>query len=182
MSTFGMLPPKRNLPSPWEQRHAKKFPGKVVPFGALVSFIPDRLKASSMLPFREKTTKGIFVGYHTNTVGKWDGDYEVIPLEKAKDVMSAYDDPLRPGVTPPRTDVVYLGDHWVFPLQQDGYLSKRGVERHGGPNVHPEQSPKQFWRTNQAVLLSWAASPKVTRTARPLTYLRCLLPWPSRLN
>ena len=57
------------------RRRKGHFKGLNIPFGALVDFMPHSdIKIES---FGGKTIQGIFLGYHIQPGGLWDGDYIV---------------------------------------------------------------------------------------------------------
>ena len=56
---------KRGKDTPWELRNSEPFPGKIVPFGALVRLHPSRgNKGRTAQPFADKTVEGVFMGYY----------------------------------------------------------------------------------------------------------------------
>jgi len=63
------------------RRHGIPFPGHVVPFGALVDYIPQPDATKHMDPLDAKAIGGIFVGYHILPGGIFAGDYLVATLE-----------------------------------------------------------------------------------------------------
>jgi len=63
------------------RRHGIPFPGHVVPFGALVDYIPQPDATKHMDPLEVKAIGGIFVGYHILPGGIFAGDYLVATLE-----------------------------------------------------------------------------------------------------
>ena len=66
------------------------FKGLQIPFGALVDFMPQNdMKIES---FGNKTIQGIFLGYHIQPGGLWNGDYIVAdcePFKKDGDVLES---------------------------------------------------------------------------------------------
>ena len=64
------------------ERHGKKFPGRLIPFGALVRYLPN---SERELEKREKLDPalrdGIFVGYRMHTGGRWTEQYLVLDAE-----------------------------------------------------------------------------------------------------
>ena len=70
----------KNNECAYYEKHGVHFPGKVIPFGCLVYFMPsptrdDRHKAEPALQ------AGVFLGYRQGPGGIWQGDYIVAPLE-----------------------------------------------------------------------------------------------------
>ena len=68
-----------NGDSSYNRRHKKgHFKGDSIPFGALVDFMPQpETRVDSM---GAKTIPGVFVGYHIQPGGLWNGDYLVADL------------------------------------------------------------------------------------------------------
>ena len=68
-----------NGDSSYNRRHNKDhFKGDSIPFGALVDFMPQpETRVDSM---GAKTIPGVFVGYHIQPGGLWNGDYLVADL------------------------------------------------------------------------------------------------------
>ena len=64
--------------TPYELRHGTLFPGKRIPFGALVDYKPSTGK---LLKFAVRTLPGIFVGYASHAGGEWSGSYLVVDVD-----------------------------------------------------------------------------------------------------
>jgi hypothetical protein len=96
--------------SPWSKRHKKgKFPGKRVPFGALVDFLPSPIQGKNP-KFAPSASPGLMLGYRMMPAGKWRGEYLVASLD---DIQAAYDKGHAVHVQTVREIVV--GDEVVFP-------------------------------------------------------------------
>ena len=59
------------------------FHGMLIPFGALISYRPPPGKEGvELLKFEPRIRKGIFMGYHFHSGGRWSGDYVVLDCER----------------------------------------------------------------------------------------------------
>ena len=68
--------------TPYEARHNEKFKGLLIPFGAAVEYHPTaKRETAALMKFTGKTRKGIFMGYHVASGGKFVGDYLVKDVE-----------------------------------------------------------------------------------------------------
>ena len=145
------ITPKRGLSSPWEERFGTKFTGKSVPFGALVQHMPNQL------------VDGIFIGYHTNTVGQWTGDYEAMPMDLAEQLVAPQ---MTASVEPVRTDSVKF-DELSYPLvtfgKKDSSSYANTMGKRGGPG-HGESDSA----TNAAArgTATWRQCPGQNRRAK----------------
>ena len=76
--------------SPYFKRHGTIFQGKLIPFGALVDYLPLSKDGQKRTPqFAPRSSPGIFLGYHLNVGGIWGhshlrGDYYVAHLDDFK--------------------------------------------------------------------------------------------------
>ena len=64
--------------SPYERRLKVKFKGMMFALGQLVDFMTTPFPCNTPAPFAERMIPGLFVGYHTQPGGKFNGDYYVI--------------------------------------------------------------------------------------------------------
>lgn len=64
--------------SPWFRRHKTEFPGKLIPFGALIDFLQTPAKENKQQVFAPRAVPGFFLGYHLHPTGKFKGEYLVI--------------------------------------------------------------------------------------------------------
>ena len=72
----------RHFKSCYENRHGALFQGMLVPVGALLSYRPPSGKEGvEFLKFEPRIRKGIFMGYHFHSGGRWSGDYIVLDCE-----------------------------------------------------------------------------------------------------
>ena len=125
-------------PTPWENRFGEAFPGRLVPFGAAVTFHPNREnKGRTSLPFADKAVEGIFLGYHRTAGEQWKGEYEVAFFSDFAKVPLIHGyKPARVEVLPVRTSRLYVPDGpWVFPLRER-YVRENGTL--GGAEVAQE--------------------------------------------
>ena len=53
------------------------FHGLIIPFGALVTYMPQSVTADEKDSFEPTRVPGIFVGWHMHPGGIWSGDYLV---------------------------------------------------------------------------------------------------------
>ena len=67
--------------TPYEKRHSCSFNGHLIPFGALVSFMPSGPRKEKLQKFGPRQVEGMFIGYHMHTGGKWSGDYLIVGKE-----------------------------------------------------------------------------------------------------
>ena len=66
------------------------FDGPLIPFGALVSFLPSTPDDKEAVhPMGSKTIQGVFAGYHQAVGGMWPGDLYVVPLRDIKEYNQA---------------------------------------------------------------------------------------------
>ena len=65
--------------SAYNKRHGKGHcKAKLIPFGALVNYLPTPRPTDKKRAFESKTNRGLLVGYFTQPGGKWSGDYLVV--------------------------------------------------------------------------------------------------------
>jgi len=71
--------------TPWELRHGEKFKGKMIPFGAAVTYLrPDkgqRKGAAKKLKYDPSGSKGVFLGWHMAPGIQFRGDYLIADLD-----------------------------------------------------------------------------------------------------
>ena len=69
--------------TPYERRFGESFKGPIIPFGALVEYLPasERDKARNH-QFGEKVLSGIFLGYALISGGIWKGDILIADIEE----------------------------------------------------------------------------------------------------
>ena len=157
------ITPKRGLSSPWEERFGTNFVGTSVPLGALVQYMPNREAGKAHLTFQPKLVDGIFIGYHTNTVGQWTGDYEVMPMDLAEQLVAPQ---MTASVEPVRTDSVKF-DELSYPLvtfgKKDSSSYANTMGKRGGPG-HGESDSA----TNAAArgTATWRQCPGQNRRAK----------------
>ena len=98
--------------------------------------MPDRLAGERKSTFQPKRDEGIFVGYHTNALGVFTGDYEVVPLGKLReDGIGGKLTEQKVTVFPVRTESVFVPDVWQFPLREQVYREKWGFDRLPSPKA-----------------------------------------------
>ena len=67
-----------------------KFDGPLIPFGALVNFLPSNPDDKEAVhPMGSKTIPGVFAGYHQAVGGLWSGDLFIVPLRTIKEYNQA---------------------------------------------------------------------------------------------
>ncbi len=73
---------KKESVSAWELTYGEDFPGKRLPFGCLVSYIPSQTKglSGSVAKWDPSAREGIFAGYKLRPGYKWSGIYLVWDL------------------------------------------------------------------------------------------------------
>ncbi|MCP4243319.1 MAG: transposase family protein, partial [bacterium] len=104
---------------PWQRRHqAGQFPGKLLPFGCLVSFSPQPSAAGSLPKWGPKGISGLFLGYFLQPGGRWSKGYRVVALSE----FDAYDFHVGRFGHKPRVQTVdnlyREPGEFVFPLQK----------------------------------------------------------------
>ena len=78
---FSYTDPKRGT-TPYFERHGHKFSGKLIPFGALIRYLPSAEKELGKRDkFDASLRNGIFVGYRMHTGGRWTSQYVIIDTE-----------------------------------------------------------------------------------------------------
>jgi hypothetical protein len=124
----------------YQNRYHRKFKGKLVPFGAAVSYKPSSPKDLDRLPkFGDKTLPGLFVGYHLHAGGSWSGDYLVVDLEELGEAEAARDVHIK---RIKELDIP-LGK-WSFPLAD-------GTAQQPGANQRRQLRPtRQIWESENA--------------------------------
>ena len=80
---------------PWVARHGVPFPGKSIPFGALVHFhpAPDKPVGGKFGP---KGVPGIFMGHVLQPGGVWKGDHYVVALDDIRQQEDVFQTCQRP--------------------------------------------------------------------------------------
>ena len=68
-----------NNESVYYETHDHHFPGKLIPFGCMVYYVPAPTK-DRRAKMENRMCTGIFLGYRTSPGGKWEGDYLVADL------------------------------------------------------------------------------------------------------
>ena len=68
-----------NNESVYYEIHDQRLPGKLIPFGCMVYYVPSPTK-DKRAKMENRLCAGIFLGYRTSPGGKWDGDYLVADL------------------------------------------------------------------------------------------------------
>lgn len=74
--------------SPWKKKNGSDFPGMILPFGALVYFLPPHSHRDDLPKFGPNTVAGIFVGWHLEPGYGFRGDYLVIPISAFQNSLS----------------------------------------------------------------------------------------------
>ncbi len=66
------------------RRHGEPFPAMLLPFGALVDFLPTPRKDGSVYDdkIEARMKPGLFVGWKLAPGGKWTGDYYVVDFQQ----------------------------------------------------------------------------------------------------
>ena len=103
--------------SAWTRRHeGDGFAGQIIPFGALVSFLPSPVAKRPKMA--DKTLPAIFAGYHVAPGGRWKGDYLAAPLTSCKD-MSHHEQVAPTPWIVSRTKEAHVShkDPYMFPLK-----------------------------------------------------------------
>ena len=54
--------------SPWQRMHGEPFTGKLVPFGAKITFKPNTTKGAEQEKMEPQTVVGIFLGYIVKSI------------------------------------------------------------------------------------------------------------------
>ena len=72
--------PRKGRPSPYFLRHKHNFKGILIPFAALVEYIPNKAKARALPKFDTATRPGLMLGYHVHPGGRWSKDYLICLL------------------------------------------------------------------------------------------------------
>ena len=102
-----------NGKTPYEMRFGRKFQGKLIPFGALISYKPAKVSSNQYFEvhtFGSKLRQALFIGYYQYPGGSWSGDYIVVDLDSLESAENVADVPLR------RIKEVILPDNFSFPL------------------------------------------------------------------
>ena len=73
--------PRKGRPSPYFMRHKHNFKGTLIPFAALVEYIPNKAKAKALPKFDTATRPGLMLGYHVHPGGRWSKDYLIADLD-----------------------------------------------------------------------------------------------------
>jgi len=70
------------MSSPWFERHRTTFKGPIIPFGALIDFMPIPKNLKEEPKFAPRSKPGVFFGYHLSAGGLFKGDFYVVDLEQ----------------------------------------------------------------------------------------------------
>ena len=65
----------------WQRRAGTEFNGLLIPFGAKIAYRPAGAARTSKLKFEERTSEGIFLGWHVNPGPRYSGDHLVLDLD-----------------------------------------------------------------------------------------------------
>ena len=122
-------------PSPWWVVHGHEFPGRVLPFGALVHYRPPRPVLKNLPKFAPRTIPGIFMGWHIEPGCRFRGDYYVLPL-------AAFKVPNKRVYEAHRVKEMVSFDSGCFPLQREAMeeLIKVDPVSEEGPDSWPRFS------------------------------------------
>ena len=83
--------------SAYHKRHqAGHCTAKLVPFGALVEYLPTPRPDTKKSAFEAKTSHGLLVGYFVQPGGKWSGDYLVADFSLLQKDLDVYDERSKP--------------------------------------------------------------------------------------
>ena len=82
-----------DLSTPWTRRHGREFDGELVPFGALVNFMPSPEELKKQPKFAPRAIPGVFLGYELSPGGAWKKVYIVASLEDCRGVVGPRDAP-----------------------------------------------------------------------------------------
>jgi len=77
--------------TPWTRRHGVEFSGLLIPFGALVDFMPAPEVIKKLPKFAPRSIPGVFLGYELSPGGAWKGVYIVASLEDCRDLTGPSD-------------------------------------------------------------------------------------------
>ena len=100
----------------YQMRHNKNFKGKLIPFGALVSYKPaSSREVSALSKFDTRMVQGIFMGYYLHHGCHWSGDYMVIDVSAYRGRLLGSNVPMH------RVKEVHISGSPVFPIK-DGTI------------------------------------------------------------
>ena len=95
--------------TPYQKRFGSEFPGPLLPFGSAVSYKPSDDATLATLPkFGERTTPGLFAGYHLHNGCTWSKDlyfYNISKLQNATELHHIHHHRVKEFVIPQR--IVY---------------------------------------------------------------------------
>ena len=77
--------------TPWSRRHGQEFNGELVPFGALVNFMPSPEELKRQPKFAPRAIPGVFLGYELSPGGAWKKVYIVASLEDCRSLVGPRD-------------------------------------------------------------------------------------------
>ena len=131
--------------TPYQKRFGD-FKGKRVPFGASIRFMPMRHgEAVRAHPVGEKTSDGIFVGYHTHPGGKWSGDYWIIDVSDMVNADSVF------FVHARRIGNIVVPDYATFPVRDGVVKQPTTPDRRPLPADDCEDDDNTASRSSRAV-------------------------------
>ena len=126
--------------TPWTRRHGQEFDGELVPFGALVNFMPSPEELKRQPKFAPRAMPGVFLGYELSPGGAWKKVYIVASLEDCRSIVGPCDGHFRcPHLHRTRELVLDVPFVPEFPLKAANDMAKRtllvdseGTDRAGG--------------------------------------------------
>jgi RNA:NAD 2'-phosphotransferase (TPT1/KptA family) len=130
--------------SPYFKRHQHHFQGKIIPFGALIDYLPSSPQGKKATPqFAPRANPGVFLGYHLNSGGLWghshkNGDYIIAHLEDFK-ADSERNKPARHRIRAISFDSTKI----QFPLKRAYDIKHRSVEATRTITPHEEEVPEE---------------------------------------
>ena len=109
----------------YERRFNTQFKAKLIPFGAIVRYLPfrDSRNPNTVMPsVGDRTAPAVFLGYHVHAGGKWSGDYLLVDFTSLTNSRTPAEVPIRRV-----SEILFNPSKVIFPLA-DGRLSQPGLD------------------------------------------------------
>ena len=112
--------------SSWNIKHCLgQFEGPLIPFGAIIDFLPIPEVAERKPKFSPRSVPGIFLAYYLDSGGQWKGDYLVAELSEFEHVDFSRDGKKRPVKVQRVRDIVFDSSNISFPLKRQYDIANR---------------------------------------------------------
>ena len=108
--------------TPWQVTFGEEFPGKLVPFGAAVTFHPNERQGATYHKFDPRGVTGVFAGYEIVSGNRWGGHYYVWDLRDFVDKSLSKETPptvFNRMVAHQVAEIRFVDGEFTFPLKSE---------------------------------------------------------------